>query len=130
LLSGVGPKSELERLGIEVVLDRPGIGKNFHDHNPTRISCLMAPSFSDRLAFQYDENRLNAGKEQWLHYQTGPMTFYQSSLALAFFKMPQIYQSREFELLSAESQAFIQKATVPHGKLALVSYCLDWTRFS
>lgn len=32
LRSGVGPRAELEELGIEVVADSPGVGKNLHDH--------------------------------------------------------------------------------------------------
>lgn len=32
LRSGVGPRAELEQLGIEVVADSPGVGKNLHDH--------------------------------------------------------------------------------------------------
>jgi choline dehydrogenase len=32
LLSGIGPARDLERLGIEVVADLPGVGKNLHDH--------------------------------------------------------------------------------------------------
>jgi choline dehydrogenase len=32
LLSGIGPAAELEKLGINVVADLPGVGKNLHDH--------------------------------------------------------------------------------------------------
>ncbi len=32
LLSGIGPAAELARLGIEVVADVPGVGRNLHDH--------------------------------------------------------------------------------------------------
>lgn len=32
LLSGVGPAANLREHGIEVVLDKPGVGENFHDH--------------------------------------------------------------------------------------------------
>lgn len=32
LLSGVGPKKDLEALGIDVVIDLPGVGENLHDH--------------------------------------------------------------------------------------------------
>lgn len=32
LLSGIGPKEELEKVGISVVHDLPGVGKNFHNH--------------------------------------------------------------------------------------------------
>lgn len=36
MLSGVGPKSHLDDVGIDVVLDAPGVGENLHDH-------LLAP---------------------------------------------------------------------------------------
>lgn len=36
LRSGVGPRAELEQLGIKIVADIPGVGKNLHDH-------LLAP---------------------------------------------------------------------------------------
>jgi choline dehydrogenase-like flavoprotein len=32
LLSGIGPAVELKALGIEPLLDAPGVGRNFHDH--------------------------------------------------------------------------------------------------
>ena len=31
-LSGVGPSQELERLGINPLIDLPGVGKNYQDH--------------------------------------------------------------------------------------------------
>ncbi|WNG85596.1 GMC family oxidoreductase N-terminal domain-containing protein [Mycobacterium sp. ITM-2016-00317] len=32
LLSGVGPAAEIEAVGVEVVHDLPGVGRNLHDH--------------------------------------------------------------------------------------------------
>ncbi|XP_074601782.1 glucose dehydrogenase [FAD, quinone]-like [Brevipalpus obovatus] len=32
LLSGIGPEKELQKLGISVVVDSPGVGQNLHDH--------------------------------------------------------------------------------------------------
>jgi len=32
MLSGVGPAADLSKLGIDVVLDKPGVGANLHDH--------------------------------------------------------------------------------------------------
>ena len=39
MLSGIGPKAELERRGIDVRLDLPGVGKNLQDHLHTRVRC-------------------------------------------------------------------------------------------
>lgn len=38
LLSGIGPADELRALGIEPVLDLPGVGKNLQDH----VDCVMS----------------------------------------------------------------------------------------
>ncbi|MFP3548186.1 GMC family oxidoreductase N-terminal domain-containing protein, partial [Rhizobium sp. SIMBA_035] len=32
MLSGIGPKDELQRHGIDVVADLPGVGQNLQDH--------------------------------------------------------------------------------------------------
>jgi choline dehydrogenase-like flavoprotein len=32
MLSGIGPAAHLREMGIEVVLDAPGVGANYHDH--------------------------------------------------------------------------------------------------
>jgi choline dehydrogenase len=32
LLSGVGPQADLEQLGIDTIVDLPGVGRNFQDH--------------------------------------------------------------------------------------------------
>ena len=41
MLSGVGPKAELERRGIDGRLDLPGVGKNLQDHLHTRVRCAI-----------------------------------------------------------------------------------------
>lgn len=37
-LSGIGDAARLQRLGIDVVVDRPAVGENLHDHLHTRLS--------------------------------------------------------------------------------------------
>lgn len=39
LLSGIGPAAELQRHGIHVRADLPGVGKNLQDHLHTRVRC-------------------------------------------------------------------------------------------
>ncbi|NMO57857.1 choline dehydrogenase [Actinoplanes sp. TBRC 11911] len=38
LLSGIGPASDLRSVGIEVNVDLPGVGENFHDHVKSQVS--------------------------------------------------------------------------------------------
>ncbi len=40
LLSGIGPKSEIEKHGITLVHDLPGVGENLQDHLDIHITCL------------------------------------------------------------------------------------------
>ncbi len=40
LLSGVGPKSEIEKHGILLVHELPGVGENLQDHLDIHITCL------------------------------------------------------------------------------------------
>lgn len=42
MLSGVGPAKHLESVGIEVVLDLPGVGLNLHDHLVGSVSYAAA----------------------------------------------------------------------------------------
>lgn len=69
MLSGIGPKPELERLGIAVRRDIPGVGKNLQDHLHTRVRCeitqpLTFAPLPDELksaaAREYQANRSGA----------------------------------------------------------------------
>jgi choline dehydrogenase len=63
-ISGVGPKNVLEKLGVDVVMDLPGVGQNFQD-NPTlyaNFTCrpfllVALHQFANEKQFQSDRNR-------------------------------------------------------------------------
>ncbi|KAF5361294.1 hypothetical protein D9758_010281 [Tetrapyrgos nigripes] len=68
LLSGVGPKDELKELGIDVVADRPAVGKNLCDHpmlltmynvnsNQTFDDLTRNPALQEPLLEQWQSNR-------------------------------------------------------------------------
>lgn len=53
MLSGVGPRAELEKHGISVIHELPGVGKNLQDHLDIHITCLdkTRTSMSFRLSY-------------------------------------------------------------------------------
>lgn len=65
-LAGIGPKSLLQGLGINVVVDLPGVGKNFQDHatlyvqgtcmNPPRLSLSLTLSLTLSVSKDYSVN--------------------------------------------------------------------------
>lgn len=71
LLSGIGPAEELRRLGIPVVADVPGVGKNLHDH----VDIFQVSECSDSYSFDRykpPHMALWAGL-QYLLFRTGPV---------------------------------------------------------
>src|SRR5699024_5019222 len=69
--SGIGPADELAALGIDVVHDLPGVGKNLQDHMDVYITSNSAPvsyNESDRPL-----KMMSAGL-QYMLYRTGPVT--------------------------------------------------------
>lgn len=66
LLSGIGPKEELESVGIEVVKELPGVGSNSHNHP----SFVMAFTINDTDTYDNDW----AAAMEYLTWQTGPMS--------------------------------------------------------
>lgn len=46
MLSGIGPKKELKRHGIPVILDLPGVGENLQDHPAAYLFYTVQPNVS------------------------------------------------------------------------------------
>ena len=70
LLSGIGPARELEKLGIEVLHDLPGVGKNLQDHLGVRIGCeINQPLSFPALPGPAKE----AAMAEYARSRTGPM---------------------------------------------------------
>lgn len=67
MLSGIGPKSELEIYGIHVNVDNPHVGQRLQDH-PTTPIILTA---NTGTAIPFSEDVLKAALDQWLNDRTG-----------------------------------------------------------
>ena len=68
LLSGIGPKDELDKVGIEQVHDLPGVGQNLHNH----VSFGM--NFNLNLVKNTNDLDWLAALNYFTH-RTGPLTY-------------------------------------------------------
>jgi choline dehydrogenase len=71
--SGVGPASHLRSLGIEVVRDAPGVGRNLMDHYAATVARRVAGTLT--LNDLVGSWRLGPAVLQWLISASGPLTF-------------------------------------------------------
>jgi choline dehydrogenase-like flavoprotein len=71
LLSGVGPADELKKMGVPVVHNLPGVGKNFQDHMDVYITAETAP-----VSFNMEDrpDRAISHGIQYALFKTGPIT--------------------------------------------------------
>jgi choline dehydrogenase-like flavoprotein len=72
LLSGIGPADELRALGIDVVADVPGVGKNLHDQLEVYITAECAEPVSYSGEDRWHRAALHA--VQYGLFRTGPAT--------------------------------------------------------
>jgi choline dehydrogenase-like flavoprotein len=72
LLSGIGPAEELKALGIEVMHDLPGVGKNLQDHMDVYIPAVVNQPVSYNGEDRFHKAILHG--IQYLLYKTGPVT--------------------------------------------------------
>ena len=90
-LSGIGPRAELEALGIEVLVDNPSVGQNLSDHvllpnqyfvngNDT-LDAILRPSGAAQLEELVQE---------WTERKTGPLANGVTS-QLGYFRLPERY---------------------------------------
>jgi len=74
MLSGIGPGEALRRLGIEVVHDLPGVGRNLHDHVDV-VQVVDAPQLTDLFGLSLP-GLVNAfkGVLEWRRHRSGLLT--------------------------------------------------------
>jgi choline dehydrogenase len=80
-LSGVGPAGELGRLGVPVVLDRPGVGENLQDHLQLRLIYQVAGVKTLNEIYRSRLGRARMGLDYAL-FRRGPLTMAPSQLGL------------------------------------------------
>jgi choline dehydrogenase-like flavoprotein len=70
LHSGIGPKDELEALGIQAIVDHPDVGKNLTDH-PLVSNIWQVSNNNTRDDYPRDPALVQRLTEEWLNNGTG-----------------------------------------------------------
>ncbi|KAI4670849.1 uncharacterized protein J4E88_009601 [Alternaria novae-zelandiae] len=113
LLNGIGPKSELEALSIDVKVDLPGVGKHLKDHVLTFMTVEVSGSINDKYAFDSNPDLIAAAQESWKKDQTGAFALQHSSLWGGFLKIPDLESYEEYSALPRDLQEFLSRDQVP-----------------
>lgn len=113
LLNGIGPKAELEELGITVKKDLPGVGKHLQDHVLAFMSVEVDGAINDRYTFETNQELLAEADKAWKQDQTGAFALQQSGLWGGFLKLPGLSEFPEYKELPKEDQEFLSRDAVP-----------------
>jgi choline dehydrogenase-like flavoprotein len=81
LLSGVGPATQLQALGIPVVLDKPGVGENLQDHLQLRLIYKVTGAKTLNDIYYSRLGKLGMALDYALR-RRGPLTMAPSQLGL------------------------------------------------
>ncbi len=81
MLSGVGPAAQLSQHGIPVLLDKPGVGQNLHDHLQLRLIYKVSGVKTLNETYASLLNRCGMGLD-YLFRRRGPMTMAPSQLGM------------------------------------------------
>ena len=81
MLSGVGPAAQLAELGIPVVLDKPGVGGNLHDHLQLRMIFKVGGVKTLNESYARLLGRAGMGLD-YVFRRRGPLTMAPSQLGL------------------------------------------------
>lgn len=118
LLSGIGPREDLEKLNIPVIQDTPGVGKNLQDHCHFPITAVLKPGIREPNTLQPGSDVLDIARAQFEQNGTGPLSYVNGSYIMGFLKDAGLYQSKEFKNLDMQTQKHLFKATVPTWELS------------
>lgn len=118
LLSGVGPKSQLEAHNINMVHELPGVGKNLQDHPIVFMNVEVDSALSEKYAFESDAVAMQQARDIWGKDNSGPLSHHNGTVFGAFLKLPVLEISEEYKALDLNVQEHMEKPEVPAFEMA------------
>jgi choline dehydrogenase-like flavoprotein len=117
MLSGVGPKAELDKHGISVLQDLPvGIGLQDHLYLPV---ILETKAGANQRAASLTSDAIEDARIQFNLDGSGPLSIMNNSAIVGFAKGSEaVYESQAFRDLPEQVQEYMKKPTVPTYEVA------------
>ena len=126
MLSGIGPASDLQNLGIAEVQDLPGIGQNLQDRLFLELAVVQEPGGHHRTSYITTPEALEQARKEWIQSQSGPLADYYLPQMIEYTKGKGIIASPEFQTLDHTIQWLYQQDTKPFYEIVSVSD-LSWS---
>ena len=126
LLSGIGPKEELDKYDIPVIHDLPGVGKNLHDHLWIKLVTTQKPGSHHRTSYISSPDAIQEARMQWAKDKTGPLSNYYLPQVISYLKSDRVKNSREFQELDSAVQEHFKADTKPNYEMISVSSFALW----
>ncbi|KAF2007336.1 GMC oxidoreductase [Amniculicola lignicola CBS 123094] len=73
-LSGIGSSALLQRVGVDILVDNPGVGENLNDHAATAISLAVKDEYPTGEVVIRSPEIAQQAMEAYLTHKTGPFT--------------------------------------------------------
>lgn len=125
LLSGCGPTSDLNELGIPTVQDIPGIGRNLQDHMHVFLTTTQKPNGHHRTSYINSPETLAEARKLWVRDQTGPLANFYMPHMICFVRNEEILASKEFQTLDPKSQELWQMDSKPTHEIISQNPSID-----
>jgi choline dehydrogenase-like flavoprotein len=121
MLSGIGPRSELEQHHIPVIHEMSQIGENLQDHSFAGSTLILKEGTNDRSTHEADVEGLKKLREQFTKEKAGVLNSIYCSTPMGFFRSDAILNSEEFKALDESEKKRIAAPTVPHIEFVTAS---------
>jgi len=130
LLSGIGPANDLHQLGIPIVRDLPGVGKNLNDRLFLELATTQRPGSHHRTSYVDSLEKLEEARKQWTMDKNGPLTDYYKPQMIGYFQSDRVLASKEFLELDASTRKALRAKSKPCYEIISVSPATIFVHFS
>ncbi|KAK2736283.1 hypothetical protein FQN57_000813 [Myotisia sp. PD_48] len=93
MLSGIGPSKDLKRVGVDVLVDLPGVGKNLQDNYESTIVSRSETNFTLTEQCTFHQTDFDPCLERWKNSPTFAGPYGTNGVVLAFLERTSVVTS-------------------------------------